>query len=463
MSAPARSSGTRARARRRLDLTILLAVVLPLATLGAVALVSPRSTSDRPQEPVPAALERVDLGCPRGFSDRAVVRVVAQPDAAGDVAVRTLADSAGDPVPAAVAAGAVTDLTERQALVVSGRDRLAPGLRALRVDGARLAAVACALPTPETWFAGLGARSTHASRLQLTNPDRGAAIVDVTLYSARGTLDEPDLRGVRVPGRTSIVVDLAAAVPRRGELAARVQVSRGRVATAVLDARGRPGRRDATREWLPPQQTPGTETTLLGVPPGRGARMVVVANPGDSEARVSVKIVSRESVFAPADVPELRLPPGFVGKLSLAGVLNGAVGRDALGVVVESSQPVVASLSSRVGDMALTSGGSRISAVATSPVPRGNAQVVLAGASAPGVATVATFAADGTELSVERVELVPDEGAAVALPRRAAMLRLTLERTSVVASLLVTGDGAVSLPLSESVLEALLPQVRPAG
>ncbi|MEZ5191963.1 MAG: DUF5719 family protein [Nocardioides sp.] len=75
----------------------------------------------------------------------------------------------------------------------------------------------------------------------MDNPSARAAVVDVTVYSRRGILDVPDLRGLRIPGRSSTVVDLAATVRVGGP---------GRPARGLarpgghLGARpGRPGRR----------------------------------------------------------------------------------------------------------------------------------------------------------------------------------------------------------------------------
>ncbi|MEZ5096640.1 MAG: DUF5719 family protein [Nocardioides sp.] len=465
MSATAGSRADRGRARRRVDLTVVLALVLPLVVLAAVLTLSPRQRAEQVHPPELAPLGRADLGCPRGVTAAAAVRVAGEAPAPAEAEVRPLPHSGeGEPQPLAVpAAGVAVVAAQREAAVVTGRDELAPGLRALRLDGRRLAAVACALPSPELVHrarcpvdprlrarAGQpGRRGCGGRRHRLLAPRRPRRPRPPRPAHPRSVLDGRRPRGDR---------------PASGDLAARLVVSRGRVVTSVLDQVGRAGAGVESWEWLPAQAAPDGATLLVGVAPGPGRRRLVVANPGDSEARATVRLVTPQSLFAPADAPELRLAPGAVGTLNLAPVLRGSSGKDVLGVLVEGTGPVTAGLAMSVGsDRALVSGGGRVTTDAAAVLPPGRARVELAGASSPGVADIVSLGADGTQLATERVELVPERGAVVELPRGTAVVRVSVQRASVVGSVVVTARGTVVLPLTESVRSDLQPWVFPAG
>ena len=150
-------------------------------------------------------------------------------------------------------------------VTVRGTGRMAPGLIAGRQDEGP-AAVVCRAPASDQWFTGLGAAARHQSVLELVNPDPGPAVADITLIGPRGPVDAPSLRGITVPGGRSLRVDLSEATPIRGELAAHVVVSRGRLGAYAADSFDELGRGEAGKDWLAPQDA-GDDLTLLGLPP----------------------------------------------------------------------------------------------------------------------------------------------------------------------------------------------------
>jgi hypothetical protein len=184
---------------------------------------------------------------------------------------------------------------------------MAPALSAARAD-AGPAATSCVAPQPEQWFTGLGAAAKHSSVLELVNPDPGPAVADISLIGSRGPVEAPSLRGITVPGGSSLRVNLAREIPLRGELSAEVVVSRGRLGVFVVDTYDELGRGDAGVDWLAAQQ-PGEDLTILGLPGGPGSRALVVANDGDDEARVVVRVVTSDSAFRPTGLDDIRVPP----------------------------------------------------------------------------------------------------------------------------------------------------------
>lgn len=460
------AGGRRAPAGRRfrLDATVVLGVALPLLTIGALAVVDSPSAVRLPTPPEQQQLDRADLGCPTSGEQGAVLVAPAVDAGEGTVEVRWLAaDEETEPEPLDVEPGAVSRVEDQpDPVLVTARDGLAPGLLASRTGGRVLAITRCPAPQPETWFTGLGAGAGHASVLELVNPDAGAAVVDVDVHATRGLLDVPDLRGIRVPGRSALQVDLSVTVPRRRDLAVRVSVSRGRAAVTVRDQIGDPGEAEPAADWVPGQKAPATSSLLLGLPAGPGSRTLSLLNPGSDEARVTVQVVSPESVFTPEGVEEIRLAPGANVSVRLGEVLAEETKRDASGLLVTGSAPVVASLSSLVDDdLAVTGVVEPFDAQATALVPRGEARLVLAGASATGVAVVVSRSESGEELGREEVELAPERSQGVDLPSRTASVEVQVQRTTVAGAVLVTGPGATVVPLVAPALVGYVPAVRP--
>ena len=372
-------------------------------------------------------------------------------------------DQDAEPETLSVAPGSVEAVDTGAAVLVTSSEELAPGLLSMRVSDGDLAAVACPAPTAETWFTGLGARAGHASVIELQNPDVGAAVVDVSFFTRQGPTEVPDLLGVRVPGRSTYVVDLARTVPRRGDVSVRLVVSRGRLSTTVSDRFAPIGSDTDTVDWLAPQPAPAPQALLLGLPAGRGSRRLTLTNPGDDQARVTLKIVTPDSVFAPADLSEVQVRPGALVNVPLNRILAREVRQGALGVLVESTQPVTAGLTSVLGgDLSVSPVPPEVSGTAATILPPGKRTVVIAGAATTGLATLVFRDADGVTLTPEQVELTPGRAFEVAVPDGAAVAVLTVERTTASAVVVIEDEGSVVLPFIVPDEAGLVPAVRPA-
>ncbi len=462
-------SGTTPPGRRRTDRArglhplLVLAVLVPaLTAVVALGLRQPEVVAE-PGGPADAPLTRADRGCPRAPAQGRLLIANARPEAAGEVELRRLDDEEVEPGSLPLAAGETATVRDGEATLVTGRDALAPGLLVTRLASGRLAGVVCPAPLPETWFTGLGARAEHASVLELQNPDVGAAVVDVSFLTRRGPADVPDLLGVRVPGRTTYVVDLAKQVPRRGDVGVHLSVTRGRLSATVRDRFTRIGSGSRSVDWLAPQAEPTAQALLLGLPGGRGARTLTLTNPGEDQARVSLKLVTEESSFAPADLKQVQVRPGSLVNVTLDKILAREVRKGTVGVQVEASQPVTATLTSLVlGDLAVAQDAPPTSGSASVLLPSGDRTVLLAGATTTGLATLTFRDVDGDAVGEEQVEVTPGRAFAVDVPRRAVVATLAVARTTVSAAVLVEGNGAVVLPFLSPAEVGLVPAVRPA-
>jgi Family of unknown function (DUF5719) len=452
--------------RRRLGADVLLAVVLPVACALALLLLHPDRGQPHGSAPVESALTSASVICPDAL-----------PGSGEDLlGVSTLGADPGTKLTGHVQVGLGSELTPLKVrnlrvsttpaglgpTVVTGADDLAPGLVAGRSRTTPLSAVDCAPPAAEQWFTGVGADATHDSVVELVNPNAGVAIADFTVRSPGGVVDVPALRGVSVPGNSTVRLDLGQVVPDRAELSLEVHTSRGRLSVHVVDSRAELGSGTSSQDWLPSQDAPAVANVLLGLAKGAGERTLVLANPGSDEVRATVKVITPSSTFTPTGVEAVRVAPDGTEAVSLDDVLTQAVEDGAIGLLVESNGPVTATLRQVVdADLSVLAATPTVDATTAVVVPAGAKRLLLGGPSAAGTATVTSYSRAGKQLDQQQVELTPEGGAEVALPDDAMLVTVTPDQATVHAAVLLTGTGTAVVPLRELVLTSLVPGVRP--
>ena len=452
----------------RLDVTSVLAVVIPLVTVGLLALVRIPPVHDTDQPPTLTKLTNALVVCPSGRPVSPDAAVSTASESSGDVSVV----AGGEPQSVAVSTGASSPVDSPEALVVRGSDDLAPGLVGLRSGTAPLSALACTVPTPEQWFTGMGARADHDSVIELVNPDAGPAVADVALYGSH-EFSTRSLRGILIPGHKTITLDLGTVIPRRTLFTAHVVVSRGRLSVDVFDSSTNLATHRTLGEWLPRQLAPALTNELLGLPTGPGQRTLQLANAGDSVARAQVKVVTGDTSFVPDGLDPVSVPPGSTVRVSLTAELRQALQDGALGVSVEADQPITASLlTSLAKDRALTVPDVDVTAEAATLVPvvtgpgakknQVSARLLLS-ADAAGSAEVTAYDASGSRLLHTTLPSEQGHTVTVDLPRGTAFVHVVPRRTPVRGAVLVSGDnvGATVIPLTELLTQGLVPQISP--
>jgi hypothetical protein len=449
---------------RRFDLVTVLAVLLPLLTVGFLALVQRPPVRDTTAPPALTRLTGATLVCPAAQPGSPDAAVSTASGASGDLTVISDGKTGSE----RVSTGATTPVSRTGALAVKGADDLAPGLLGLRSGTAPVTAQDCGVPSADQWFTGLGARADHDSVIELVNPDAGSANVVVTLYGTQ-PISNRRLRGLTVPGHKTLTLDLGSLIPRRPLLSAHVQVTRGRLGVHVLDQQTDLARHRTQREWLPAQSAPATSLTMLGLPTGSGTRTLQLGNPGEDVVRAQVKVVTGDTSFVPKGVDTVSIPPGSTVEVPLTQELGRALGDGALGVSVEADGPVTGSvLTSLEADRVLTVPDDEVAHEAATLLPvtagKGATPVrgqVLLTADAAGSAQVTAYDASGTRVLRQRVGLQQGHTATQALPPGAAYLRVVPQGTTVRGSVLLTGDGASVIPLHELLTQGLVPQISP--
>ena len=458
----------RRRRTPRLDVVSVLALVIPLVTVGVLTLVQKPPVHDHSRPPSLTGLTSATVVCPAPRASAPIAWVATASGASGDVTVGS--GDASSTV--SLSPGAVTPVRGTGPAVVRGDDELAPGLLGLRFGTSPLTAQACGAPSPEQWFAGVGAGPTHDSVIELVNPDSGPADVDITLYGNRA-FTRRQLHGITIPAHRTVRLDLGRIAPKQQVLSAQVQVTRGRLAAHVLDSRTDLLTHKVVREWLPRQAAPALDLHMLGLPTGPGQRTLQVTNPGDDVTRVQVKIVTGDTTFAPESLNTITVPAGSTRTVALSKVLAKALGDGAVGIEVTADAPVVASvLTEQDGDQAVTVPDEvvRTEAAALVPVTPGRpagrdgtpvTATLYISADSAGAATITAYDASGNALPDRRVGLQQGHTESVKLSKRTAYVHVEPERTVIRAAVVVSGDGASVIPLQELLTEGLVPHIRP--
>ena len=453
MTGPRTNRATRAT-RRPLDITFVLAIGVPLLVALAIFLTNPGFGAGYFHAPTAPGLDRAVVVCPGAFGSGDELGAAAAD--AGDITI-------GDRGASLPARGVVQAETGKAPVVISASGAAAPGLVATRSSQQPYAATACVTPHADQWFTGVGAGPTHDSFVVLVNPNPGPAIADLTVLGVTGPIDVPALRGIAIAGHGSQVIDLGAVMPTESPLALHASVDRGQVAVSVRDRAARLVGDAFDEDWLPSQGAPARETLLLGLADGTGSRMLTVANPSSREVSATVRLVSANSVFTPANAPTLELGPESVSRVDLAHVLASAKVKDVVGVEVVATGAVTSSLRSLVGgDLSLITRSASTGSVTTAVVPRGDKELVVGGADSVGALTVVSRDAAGKQLASKRVAISPEQGLSIALPSGAVRIDVTPESTQIRGSVVLRDDRRTAVvPLRSLRVTGKVPFVKP--
>jgi Family of unknown function (DUF5719) len=454
----------RRRRTPRLDAVSALALLIPAVTVGVLALVHQPPMHDQRQAPTLTALTNATVVCPAPAANATAGWVSSASGAAGQVSVR----AAGEPSSVTISTGASTRIPGSGAAAVKAAGSLAPGLLGLRAGTSPLTTEDCDVPSSTQWFTGLGAGANHDSVIELVNPDAGPADADITLYGRR-PFTARKLHGITIPADRTVSLDLGVIAPRRALLSAQVQVTRGRLGVHVLDSRTHLTTHRVRRSWVPRQLAPALDSQLLGLPPGHGTRTLQLGNPGTDVVRVQVKVITGDTSFAPAGLGTISVQAGATASVHLTQVLDKALADGALGVEVTADGPVTSSLLTDLGnDLAVTVPDTAVHdrAVTLLPVTSGKtatpvAATLCVSADSSGAATVAAYARSGRSLLEKRVGQQAGHTVTMRLPRGTAYLSVEPVGTELHAAVVLTGDGASVIPLTELLTRGLVPQIRP--
>lgn len=453
----------RVEARRAQGAVELLAWPLAAVVLVAVAAVVGEA-SPPTSEPRAVEVSQSVTACPLAGG---LTASTGQVEAGSEGSIRTVSgeeDATAELDPAAWVAAAGTGDSAVVRQMGGGGVAFAAGT--LSDAGGGYTVAACPGVADESWFLGAGTTARHPSTLVLTNIADVPAQVDVELWGGAGPIDAVNDTGIVVQPGTTARIPLADLVVGEAEVAVHVIRRRGVVTAALVDA-------STTAlggsEVLTSSGPPATETVLPGVT-SAGGRTLLLANPGERTARVSVTSAGPEGGFVPEGLGELEVPAGTV----IPVALPESVGPDATALRVESDEPVLSTvrLAASEKDYAYATGGEALTGPAVVPVALGPGAVrpvlhLLADDETSAVQVelfdTAMQSVGSTSVTVERGTLTAIDLASPDLTASpdVAYAVVTAKRPVHGAAVYRTGDLISVLTLQEAPLEALGPRVRP--
>ena len=217
---------------------------------------------------------------------------------------------------------------------------LAPGAAATQVwrhtgdDDRGLAVTPCQPPSSDVWLVAGGPGASRTERLIVSNPGANAVTASFEIFGREGRVAGTEDHSVSIPPLSRTVISLDALAPDEPGPVVHVTATGGVVSAVVdeqwIDGATARGIDDGTRA-----APPGKDLVIAGVD-ANGSVWARVANLGDSEALVQIRVLTDKGAVQPAALRAVRVPAGSTSTVFVPGA-SGAVG---LGL--RSDQPVVA-------------------------------------------------------------------------------------------------------------------------
>jgi hypothetical protein len=216
--------------------------------------------------------------------------------------------------------------TRLPAIRAFGEGSLAPGLvadqwgRDPSGQGRGMASTRCAPAASEFWFVGGGAIAGRKTRVLLVNPDDTAASVDVIVHGPDGVIDAPAGRGLIVPAADRLTVQLDVLAPGINATAFHVISRTGRIGASVDDEQ-RSGLASVGIDWIPQSAAPSTKVYIPGIINGLGARVLSIVSTSENDANVSIRVISAEGTYEPAERNSFTVTAGGVVTVDMSPAL----------------------------------------------------------------------------------------------------------------------------------------------
>jgi Family of unknown function (DUF5719) len=336
--------------RRDPRLIAVLVVGVVVAVTWVAAAKAPTPSGSVAAKSSVIALRQSTLVCPQagGTPDNGAARI-AYADAeaavsAGSVLTAQALGPAGSAAPVALQAGkawVVDGPTAIGPVQLTASGSAAESLSAVQFTRApvgpasQISAVQCEGAMTDAWFAGFSSEVGVHATLLLSNVDTVPASVDVSIWGGAG--GEPNIqRGIAVDPLSQVQVSLDQVEPGLSVGVVHVVATAGRVVPALRDD-AENGSIPLGVDWLPPTGAPAKSQIVPGILGDAGSRRLIVADPGDLDATVSLTVVTADGSFEPTEFASVQVAAGTVSDVTLDPVLQS----EAAAVIVNSTEPVV--------------------------------------------------------------------------------------------------------------------------
>jgi Family of unknown function (DUF5719) len=213
-------------------------------------------------------------------------------------------------------------------LIGSADGALAPGWsvqETTTIDagaGRGLLGTACGPAGTDFWFPAASTATHRADYVHLTNPDQTAAVADIELYNAKGSVSAPGGQGITVPGDSSVPILLSTLTGDQSpDVTVHVEARTGRVG-AVVQAMDT----TAGGDWLPPCATPADSAVLPGIPKDASSVELVGYPTGGNDADLKVQLLTSTGPITPAGHETVQLRSGMTTAVDLPKLTQGQPG-----------------------------------------------------------------------------------------------------------------------------------------
>jgi len=444
------------------DLRIL---VLPFAAVALVvlALVAP-SPSESTRAPSRVTVSEAAYACPAG----SVITVASGQIRPGTGAQANVFPSRDRDADLEHAATWRTSVVDGPGVMVQQRGRASGPVgffagTAPKKGGGGLVVGSCPGVVDDAWLLGLGSGGKHFSTLILTNLADTPAAVDLSLWGPKGKIDAVGSEGIVVKPssvRRIRLDDLAAGEP---ELAMHVHRRRGSLSAVVNDS--------ATTvfsgtEPVSATLSPRRNQVIGGVVQGANGRTLMLLNPGDATARVTVTVIGAKNTFAPSGLEQIKVRPGTTRSITMPKSAGG--GAQALRLTSDEPISATVRLAPTAKDYAYAEAVPALPGPAIVPVevgPKiGAPRLLLTAPGRAATAKVQAYDASMRPLASSDVAIKAGTTTWVKLEAPdAAYFVVTPHGKVVAAATYVKGDGISSLALTPAPVTVLSPQVRPVS
>lgn len=207
-----------------------------------------------------------------------------------------------------------------------------------------LLGVGCTAPGTDFWFPGVSTAKGREDYVHLTNPDDGAAVVDIKLFGPDGAVkaEAGTSENIRIDPKSSKAISLASLAPgaQLADVTAHVTTRAGRVG-----ATAQAGEEGVGSDWLPAAVDPAGTLVLPGIPADATSVRLVAFAPGEEDADLKVKLAGPTGSISPAGSEQLHVKAGMTASLDLKDVTRGEPGSLVLSPADgKKAVPVVAAL-----------------------------------------------------------------------------------------------------------------------
>jgi hypothetical protein len=186
-----------------------------------------------------------------------------------------------------------------------------------------VAVTGCAEARDDWWFNGVDANVGATSRLVLTNPTSGVAVVDVLIFGRQGAVMAPGSRDLPLAAYSRQSIDLARLAPGVESATVRVRASEGRVSAAIATTKVQ-GATPAGSDWIPAAAPPAMDVLVSGGHPGASGQQLTLTNPGSREALVQATALVSSGPFRPTSLTDLTIPPRSVLVTDITDIVEGS-------------------------------------------------------------------------------------------------------------------------------------------